>query len=417
MLWKIMLRNIVRYSKILRNFAISKNSIMNHLKLFVLSSAALLFLAFGCKKEESAPESNPAPLEPYCEQCIFRPGDYGSTNWRIPAVLVLQDGSILIASDKRKYNQTDLPEDIDIVVRRSTDLGVTWTEPHTIAQGTGYKHGFGDCTLVQCEDGTVVAGYVGGNGLWASTESDPIRSYIQTSNDGGLTWNEPVDITSQLWGSQSQNSTQRLYKASFFASGNGVRLTRGEHKGRIIFVAAMVKKANNQLDNFAVYSDDNGATWTVSKRAYSSGDESKVIELNDGRVLMSVRQNGARGYTISSDGGETWGTPGRWNEMTTNACNGDMLRVFATDKGDAENLILHSIPNSMNREKVSLYMSRDEGQSWQFAKELCPEGSCYSSLSMLPDGRIVCYVERDTDGDGNYELWFLRFTLGWLMGK
>lgn len=44
---------------------------------------------------------------------------------------------------------------------------------------------------------------------------------------------------------------------------------------------------------------------TVSERAFSNGDEAKVVELNDGRVLMSVCQSGYRGYSISTDGGET----------------------------------------------------------------------------------------------------------------
>lgn len=45
---------------------------------------------------------------------LFAPGDYSSTNYRIPAIVTAHDGSIVVATDKRKYNQTDLPEDIDV---------------------------------------------------------------------------------------------------------------------------------------------------------------------------------------------------------------------------------------------------------------------------------------------------------------
>lgn len=75
---------------------------------------------------------------------VFAPGDYDSKNWRIPALLQLSDGTLLATTDKRKYNETDLPEDIDIVSRYSTDGGLTWSEPVTIAEGKGYKKGYGD---------------------------------------------------------------------------------------------------------------------------------------------------------------------------------------------------------------------------------------------------------------------------------
>ena len=88
------------------------------------------------------------------------------------------------------------------------------------------------------------------------------------------------------------------------------------------------------------------------------------MELVDGRLLLSTRQSGTRGYNISNDGGIHWGQQGHWDEMTTNACNGDMLRVMATDMGDSINLLLHSLPNSMQHENVSLFASRDEGESW-----------------------------------------------------
>ena len=271
---------------------------------------------------------------------VFAPGDYDSKNWRIPALLQLSDGTLLATTDKRKYNETDLPEDIDIVSRYSTDGGLTWSEPVTIAKGKGYKKGYGDAVIVEAANGDVVCGFVGGNGLWASSASDPQWSYITISHDKGRTWEEPKNVTDLLWGSNCDNAERKAFTHSFFGSGNGLRLTRGEHAGRIMFVAAM--GSGNQLHNYAVYSDDNGATWTVSERAFSNGDEAKVVELNDGRVLMSVRQSGYRGYSISTDGGETWGAQSNWNEINTNACNGDIIRYTATDQGFNKDRLLHA---------------------------------------------------------------------------
>ena len=368
----------------------------------ILFLAALALLTTGINAG-TPPET---AQQPFCDSvCLYRPGDYGSANWRIPALLCLDDGTLLAVNDKRKYNHKDLPEDIDIVYRRSTDLGRTWSEPQTLIAGTGYKQGYGDAALVQCENGDVVCVFVGGNDLWASTEAEPQRSYAIRSTDRGLTWSQPVDLTARLWGSQATNSACRNYKASFFASGNGLRLRHGPHAGRIMFAAAMCRRHAQKLDNFVVYSDDNGLSWQVSDCAFVEGDEAKLMELADGTVLISVRRSGARGYNRSSDGGETWGTQGTWPEMTVNACNGDMLRLDETT-------LLHSVPNSMQRENVSIFTSNDEGQSWHSPVLLCAGPSVYSSLTLLPDGTIGCYVEKGPDS--GCELWFYRFNREWL---
>ena len=379
------------------------------MKKIILSLMALLLLPSCHKPVVETPEQIVPDTATFFERCLFAPGDYSSTNWRIPALLCLKDGSLLAVCDKRKYNEGDLPEDIDIVACRSIDGGRTWSDPVTIAEGQGHKKGYGDAALVECENGEIVCVFVGGNGLWASTESDPIRSYVCRSTDGGQSWSQPEDITTQLWGSQASNSTCINYKASFFGSGNGLRLTRGTHAGRIMFAAAMCRKTANTLDNFVVYSDDNGHTWQVSNRAYSGGDEAKLMELTDGRILISVRQSGARGYNHSSDGGLTWGEQGRWSEMNTNACNGDMLRVFATDQKDSINLLLHSIPNSMQREDVSLFISRDEGKTWQDPFLLFNGPSVYSSLTLLPNHCVGVFLEKNPNGA--CELWFQQWPL------
>ena len=374
---------------------------MKNLILALLTLSAVC----GCHKPEN--ETPTTPEEDsivYYEQCLYRPGDYGSTNWRIPAICCLNDGTLLAVCDKRKYNESDLPEDIDIVVRRSTDNGRTWSEPLTIAEGTGRKQGFGDAALVECENGDVVCVFVGGNGLFASSQEDPIRSYVCRSSDKGLSWSEPEDITFQLWGDNASRPQCRNYRASFFGSGNGLRLTRGEHAGRIMFAAAMCRKVGNTLDNFVVYSDDNGLTWKVSQRAYEGGDEAKLMELVDGRVLISVRQSGARGYNYSTNGGLAWGTQGRWECMKTNACNGDMLRLAATDRGDSCNILLHSIPNSMERRDVSIFVSYDEGQTWQDPVLLFDGPSVYSSLTLLKNGSVGVFLEENPSGA--CELWY-----------
>ena len=343
---------------------------------------------------------------------LLQPGDYNSTNYRIPAVITAKDGSIVAATDKRKFNEGDLPEDIDIICNRSIDGGHTWSEPFTIALGTGVNHGFGDCALAWSnDDNGLIAGFVGGPGLWYSTPSNPIRTYIARSYDNGVTWTTPEDITDFIFGDNCIVPEQRTWRASFFGSGNGLRTSTG----RIIFVAAIRETTAQVLYNHAVYSDDNGQTWHVSGRASSSGDEAKVTELEDGRILMSIRHAGNRWYNISEDGGETWQpTTSTWTDITAPACNGDMIRYTCVNQGDDRNRLLHSVPYGSQRSHVSVYVSYDEGETWPIRKDIVPYSSAYSSLCVLPDGTIGLYVEEAYDGASGYSTVFYNFSLDWL---
>ena len=366
--------------------------------------------------EETYELTNPSPSGSreiiLAHTLLLQPGDYNSTNYRIPAVITAKDGSIVAVTDKRKYNEGDLPEDIDIVCNRSTDGGHTWSEPYTIALGTGVNHGFGDCALAWSnDDNGLIAGFVGGPGLWYSTPSNPIRTYICKSYDNGQTWTEAEDITNFIFGDNCIIPEQRTWRASFFGSGNGLRTSTG----RIMFVAAIRENTQQVLYNHAVYSDDNGQTWHVSGRASTSGDEAKVTELVDGRILMSIRHAGNRWYNISEDGGETWQpTTSTWYDITAPACNGDMIRYTSVNQGHDRNRLLHSVPYGNSRTDVTVYVSYDEGETWPVKKCIVPYSSAYSSLCVLPDGTIGLYVEEAYAGASGYSTVFYNFSLDWL---
>lgn len=370
-----------------------------HIPLF------LLLAATACHKDHNVTPVDSTDSLPavdtafFYQQRLYAPGDYGSTNWRIPAIICLKDGTLVAVNDKRKHNEGDLPQDIDIVCRRSSDRGRTWSEPVTIARGTGVGHGFGDPALVTTTKGNIVCAFAGGNGYFQSTPQNPIRVFISRSSDGGQSWSSAEDITAVLWNGESD------YHGAFVASGNGLRLTHGRHAGRLLFAAALLRNDENVSDNYVIYSDDNGLSWHRSAIAFSGGDEAKLIELNDGRILISVRRNGARGHNTSADAGETWGNQGLWPEMTVNACNGEMLRLD-------DSTILHSITNSMQRENVSVFLSNDEGASWHSPVTLYAGPSVYSSMTRLADGSIGAYVELNPDGP--CELWYMNFNRLWL---
>lgn len=341
---------------------------------------------------------------------VFAPGDYNSKNYRIPAIITAADGSLVAVNDKRKNHAGDLAADIDVVVKRSTDGGKTWSEPVTIAQGTGTANGYGDPLIFKTNSGKLIVLYVGGPGFFASTSTNSMRTYISESSDNGVSWSAPRDITSQIYGASCPDAIRSQWAGVFFSSGQGLTMSNGRLAG-VLAVRESATTSVNDIGNFLVYSDDEGATWQVSQKAILGGDEAKVVELNNGNILLSARA-WTRKYNISTDKGITWGTQGTWNALSGNPTNGDMIRYTSTTKGYNKDRILHTIPHANDRSNVRVFISYDEGTTWEPQRIISPIKSAYSSLTILPDGTIGAYIEEDDSTP--YKLYFLNFSLDWL---
>lgn len=377
-------------------------------KLLVI---CLLLIPLGLCAQSNTPAGSGITRKGFMTRTtIYHPGDHNSKNYRIPAIVTAGDGSLVVATDKRKHNDIDLPEDIDILVNRSTDGGRTWSEPLTLAEGTGVGHGFGDCALVRTnEEGGLIAVFVGGVGFWQSRPDNPLRTYLCRSRDNGRTWSQPKDITHFILGPDCVVPEHRSWWSSFFASGAGLRTS----SGRLMFVAAVREDSLWMACNYVFYSDDDGETWQCSQKASPRGDEAKVVELSDGRILMSIRAEGHRLYNISEDGGVTWrDTTSVWPELEAPACNGDILRCTAPN---GRMLLLHSLPYGKERKDVTVFVSFDEGKTWPVHRTIVPYPSAYSSLCQLPDGTIGLYVEEALNDGVNYSMVFYNFSLEWLL--
>lgn len=338
----------------------------------------------------------------------FQPYDLGSHYWRIPAMVVLhhqqgenasKNGRVVTMADNRFDHNTDLPSHIDVYERHSDDNGATWST-HKMVVGTeadhalvGGYHGFGDVSLVECASGKIVAIMVGGPGYFGSTPSNPIVPTIITSTDGGDTWSTPRTLTDELY---NTTYNEGAVQGSFAGSGRGLMLQRQKDKqlnGRIMF-AMSHRFANNNVQEYIIYSDDEGNTWKFSTQsAYSGGDESKLVELADGTVMISVRQSGQRGYNKSTDGGVTWGTQAKWTDIDGNACNGDILYVN-------KHVMLHSYPNDGKRKNVTIKASFDSGKSWSKPYVVCAPSSCYSTMDVTKDGDIAIFYEDNACSTG-----------------
>lgn len=343
-------------------------------------------------------------------------GTHGSRYYRIPALTRANNGWLVAVTDKRWSSNGDLPNNIDVVARVSKDNGATWTEPVTIA-GTaalGGDYGHGDPAIVTDRvTGDIFVLVCSKQGFFYGTPTNPQLIKVIVSHDNGLTWDAPVDITNSLYGAGCDDAARSGIHALFPSSGSFTQTA----DGKLLCVAPVRYTSNTTHSTFGAHiisSSDHGKTWTMSNNAaLLDADESKIVELDNGNWLVSSRHAGGRYFATSSNEGESWSSRTTKTELYEPGCNGDLIRLTSLSGGSDKNRLLHSIPNAGSRKNVTVFLSTDEGDTWTVKKSICPKGSAYSSLTVLPDGTIGCYYEED-GLEGGYQMRFVRFSLEWL---
>lgn len=207
------------------------------------------------------------------------------------------------------------------------------------------------------------------------------RLWLQSSRDHGKTWGEPRDITDDI------TLPEWKWDFKFMTSGRGSQTRDG------VLVHTLVRVGKG-VHIFG--STDHGKTWKLFHREpMSPADESKVIELADGRLMVNARVNGygTRHVHVSEDGGRTW-TGWRENQLVDPGCNGAIIRFTSVKDGYEKNRLLFSNANSAGgRTNLSVRISYDEGKTWSDGKVVDPGGSAYSDMTICPDGNIGILYE------------------------
>ena len=131
---------------------------------------------------------------------VFQKGENGFDTYRIPALVQAADGTIIAFAEARKNSRSDTGN-IDLVAKRSTDGGKTWGEIITIWDDNDNVCGNPAPILVK-ETGRIVLVTTWNLGtdhekdIHARTSTDTRRVFSMYSDDNGLTWSTPVEITS-----------------------------------------------------------------------------------------------------------------------------------------------------------------------------------------------------------------------------
>ncbi len=248
----------------------------------------------------------PRPPQPVGEP-LYVSGEDGYHTYRIPALAVTSQATILAFCEGRKGSQGDAG-DIDLLVKRSTDNGRNWGAQQIIWDDNGNTCG-NPCAVVDRETGLISVLMTWNRGddresqIIAQTSRDTRRVFVTHSADDGLSWSKPREITS---------ATKRA-DWTWYATGpgSGIQIEHGQHKGRLVIPCDHIEAGTKHYYSHVIFSDDHGQTWQLGgSTPRHQVNECEVVELCDGRLMLNMRNydrsKKSRQVAVSDDGGLTW---------------------------------------------------------------------------------------------------------------
>ena len=376
---------------------------------------------------------------------LFTPGDAGYPTFRMEALAVTNQGTILAFTEGRKGGN-GVWGDVDLLLRRSIDGGKTW-RPIQVAVDAGPNTVCYPSPLVDRTTGRIwlaMGRYrAPADQGTISREEPPDTSHVWIchSDDDGATWSAPIDITDHA---KPPGTTWHGVGAGY-----GIQL----RSGRLVYPCYHFRAAphdrGRRHESSVFYSDDHGRTWKLGgivnryapetevdaemtkEERFRAGrgwmipgrtDEAQVVELVDGRLLINMRSYHfayRRAISHSEDGGLSWSPVTLDEALFEPVCSGSIARLTSTLDGYRRNRILFAGPNGRRpaghrfiREQLTLHLSYDEGKTWPVEKVLEPGFAGNLNMLALPDKRIAVLYE---SGENYREtIYFASCTLEWL---
>ncbi len=349
---------------------------------------------------------------------VFTSGTEGHKSYRIPAIIQLPNRNILAFCEGRVNGSGDFG-DINIVMKKSSDQGKTWSSLQTIVDADSLQAGnpapVVDMSDPAYPDGRIFLFYNTGNNHEGEVRKGKgLREvWYKTSVDGGASWSEAVNITSQVH-RPKQPQVNAAYNFSedwrSYANtpGHATQFSAGKYMGRI-YVAANhsagpPKKQFEDYVSHGFYTDDHGKSFHLSRDLQfpGSNEATAVVLSNNGLLLNARNQKGdvkARIVARSKDGGETWTTVGFDKNLPDPVCEGSLLEL-GKRKGK-QVLAFCNAADTAARNNLTLRISFDEGFTWkkrkliQSSAEIKDDFTAYSDIVKLSNKDIGILFERN----------------------
>lgn len=339
---------------------------------------------------------------------VYESGREGYNIYRIPTMVKAANGDLLAFAEARAGGDAS---EIDIVVKRSTNAGKTWSPLQIVKDNADFKKYFptGQAPPITVGNQSPVVDMLDplhAGRIWLPFTLENDRVFVAYSDDHGVSWSNHVEIT----------STAKNDSWDWYATGpvHGIQLTRGANAGRLV-IPSDHGAPNAAQGAHVLYSDDHGQTWqigavdtNVRSQSNSSPNENFAVELVDGRVYFNARDGhaanpGNRVIAYSSDGGSSYDQPQFIHDgrITTPVVQNSGVRFRAVDEGDDGNVILYAGPGDASaRRDMTIRVSTDETASWSKSTAIHRGPAAYSDLVKLNNEQFGVLFEA---GDSLYD--------------
>ena len=340
----------------------------------------------------------------------YSAGTFGSSLFRIPAILTLKNGRVLACADIRYGNGTDDPANVDVGIRYSDDNGATWSEPQFVNafddmefsdhnKAIPTSAAFVDSAIVQGEDGTVYhmcdacPAYMG---LWSAGAYGKENGFI----DGKLA---VCDKTSH---EKAESTKLNKEKYPYYVDDFG---TDG--------FAPVKKFSDNEIyDNYYVGRDykvykKSGEEYTpvLIKQMNKDGslsDKDIVANLFYAYSPIKIYPTYYLWVKKSTDNGETWGDGRILNvEIESRGFTGFAPGTGISVNYNGMNRVIFAVYDNNDGREYTSVIYTDDGENWKRSKKANQVGisgkSSETQFVLLNNGVLRMY-SRNTAGYISY---------------
>jgi hypothetical protein len=342
-------------------------------------------------------------------------------SYHVHGLAVLPDDTILACTEGRHEVCDAGPH--DVLVRRSTDKGQTWSPSQAVALSVDGQSWSNPTFVVDRTTGEVFLFHNLCEKLPENTScsSDSSTVYFVSSKDGGVTWSERRSLAGMF------DHFPYNWAMHGPGPGHGIQLDSGRLLLTISHrtIITGVPTADRHYGVSTLYSDDHGRTWK-SGGEVPMGEglpvvgEARLVQREDGSVLMNSRPGSGndwpRDIAVSKDGGLTWSPPTMdFSPSLFNGVDTSLIRYTGGPRSRSVNRVLFSRPDAPMRWNMTVAVSYDEGSSFRYARSVNAGRGYYSDLAHLSDGTIILLYGCDGDLDGTpRRVSAARFNLEWL---